>query len=194
MHFQTRAFLSLTRFTPCRHCSAKKRRVSVLLSSTSSILSTSMTFRPFGLFLFLLTFAAFLNETGLSFVKKCIALIETRGTSASHRCCRELRNLPVIYRNLLLLPVRRSDHARAVQDGRSQLQSAAADDHSVRYDVSTGRNFLSTWRRFRCCGNVRTQLRLACFVSASTASPDVQLDADAWDNKTITSGLKDYFR
>lgn len=33
-----------------------------------------------------------------------------------------------------------------------------------------------------------------CSVSASTASADVQLDADAWDNKTITSGLKDYFR
>ncbi|XP_054481197.1 rho GTPase-activating protein 42 isoform X3 [Anoplopoma fimbria] len=29
---------------------------------------------------------------------------------------------------------------------------------------------------------------------ASTAPTDMQLDADAWDNKTITSGLKNYFR
>uniref|UniRef100_A0A8C6P6S8 Rho GTPase activating protein 42a n=1 Tax=Nothobranchius furzeri TaxID=105023 RepID=A0A8C6P6S8_NOTFU len=28
----------------------------------------------------------------------------------------------------------------------------------------------------------------------STASSDMQLDAESWDNKTITSGLKDYFR
>ncbi|TKS82985.1 Rho GTPase-activating protein 42 [Collichthys lucidus] len=29
---------------------------------------------------------------------------------------------------------------------------------------------------------------------ATTAPADMQLDADAWDNKTITSGLKNYFR
>uniref|UniRef100_A0A4W6D7Q9 Rho GTPase-activating protein 42 n=1 Tax=Lates calcarifer TaxID=8187 RepID=A0A4W6D7Q9_LATCA len=32
------------------------------------------------------------------------------------------------------------------------------------------------------------------FPVAATAPPDMQLDADAWDNKTITSGLKNYFR
>uniref|UniRef100_A0A8C4EQM1 Rho GTPase activating protein 42a n=1 Tax=Dicentrarchus labrax TaxID=13489 RepID=A0A8C4EQM1_DICLA len=31
-------------------------------------------------------------------------------------------------------------------------------------------------------------------MTTSTAPSDVQLDADAWDNKTITSGLKNYFR
>uniref|UniRef100_A0A671WS82 Rho GTPase activating protein 42a n=1 Tax=Sparus aurata TaxID=8175 RepID=A0A671WS82_SPAAU len=32
------------------------------------------------------------------------------------------------------------------------------------------------------------------FTVASTAPADMQLDADIWDNKTITSGLKNYFR
>lgn len=45
LHTQTKAFLSLTRFIPCRHCSAKRRRVSILLSSTSSFFSTHVTFR-----------------------------------------------------------------------------------------------------------------------------------------------------
>uniref|UniRef100_A0A4W6D6M1 Rho GTPase-activating protein 42 n=1 Tax=Lates calcarifer TaxID=8187 RepID=A0A4W6D6M1_LATCA len=31
-------------------------------------------------------------------------------------------------------------------------------------------------------------------MTTATAPPDMQLDADAWDNKTITSGLKNYFR
>uniref|UniRef100_A0A8C2X8Z1 Rho GTPase activating protein 42a n=1 Tax=Cyclopterus lumpus TaxID=8103 RepID=A0A8C2X8Z1_CYCLU len=31
-------------------------------------------------------------------------------------------------------------------------------------------------------------------MTTSTAPTDMQLDADAWDNKTITSGLKNYFR
>uniref|UniRef100_A0A8C6P6R5 Rho GTPase activating protein 42a n=1 Tax=Nothobranchius furzeri TaxID=105023 RepID=A0A8C6P6R5_NOTFU len=31
-------------------------------------------------------------------------------------------------------------------------------------------------------------------MTTSTASSDMQLDAESWDNKTITSGLKDYFR
>uniref|UniRef100_A0A3P8U9B1 Rho GTPase activating protein 42b n=1 Tax=Amphiprion percula TaxID=161767 RepID=A0A3P8U9B1_AMPPE len=31
-------------------------------------------------------------------------------------------------------------------------------------------------------------------MTTSTAPSDMQLDADAWDNKTITSGLKNYFR
>uniref|UniRef100_A0A7N9AUG9 Rho GTPase activating protein 42a n=1 Tax=Mastacembelus armatus TaxID=205130 RepID=A0A7N9AUG9_9TELE len=31
-------------------------------------------------------------------------------------------------------------------------------------------------------------------MTTSTAHSDIQLDADAWDNKTITSGLKNYFR
>uniref|UniRef100_A0A674MXY9 Rho GTPase activating protein 42a n=1 Tax=Takifugu rubripes TaxID=31033 RepID=A0A674MXY9_TAKRU len=31
-------------------------------------------------------------------------------------------------------------------------------------------------------------------MTTSTAPADLHLDADAWDNKTITSGLKDYFR
>lgn len=30
--------------------------------------------------------------------------------------------------------------------------------------------------------------------AASSAPSNVQLDAEIWDNKTITSGLKDYFR
>lgn len=37
----------------------------------------------------------------------------------------------------------------------------------------------------------------SCFICAplaSTAPADMQLDAEAWDNKTITSGLKNYFR
>ncbi|XP_070838819.1 rho GTPase-activating protein 42 [Chaetodon trifascialis] len=41
--------------------------------------------------------------------------------------------------------------------------------------------------------NSRVQ-RLMTSVFASTAPADMQLDADTWDNKTITSGLKNYFR
>uniref|UniRef100_A0AAQ4PA93 Rho GTPase activating protein 42a n=1 Tax=Gasterosteus aculeatus aculeatus TaxID=481459 RepID=A0AAQ4PA93_GASAC len=36
--------------------------------------------------------------------------------------------------------------------------------------------------------------RLMTTVFASTAPTDMQLDPDTWDNKTITSGLKNYFR
>ncbi|KAM9332183.1 rho GTPase-activating protein 42-like [Pholidichthys leucotaenia] len=44
-------------------------------------------------------------------------------------------------------------------------------------------------------GGVNSKVqRLMTSVFASTAPSDLQLDADAWDNKTITSGLKDYFR
>ncbi|KAM6907704.1 rho GTPase-activating protein 42 [Xenentodon cancila] len=44
-------------------------------------------------------------------------------------------------------------------------------------------------------GGVNSKVqRLMTSVFASTAPLDMQLDADAWDNKTITSGLKDYFR
>ncbi|XP_070699234.1 rho GTPase-activating protein 42 [Pempheris klunzingeri] len=44
-------------------------------------------------------------------------------------------------------------------------------------------------------GGVNSKVqRLMTSVFASTAPPDLQLDADAWDNKTITSGLKNYFR
>uniref|UniRef100_A0A3Q3X914 Rho GTPase activating protein 42a n=1 Tax=Mola mola TaxID=94237 RepID=A0A3Q3X914_MOLML len=74
----------------------------------------------------------FLNEAGLSFVKKCIKLVETRGLTT-----------PGLYRT----------------------------------------------------GGVNSKVqRLMTTVFASTAPADIQLDADAWDNKTITSGLKDYFR
>ncbi|KAM6911995.1 rho GTPase-activating protein 42 isoform 1-T1 [Lycodopsis pacificus] len=44
-------------------------------------------------------------------------------------------------------------------------------------------------------GGVNSKVqRLMTSVFASTAPTDMQLDAEAWDNKTITSGLKNYFR
>uniref|UniRef100_A0A3P8VNG2 Rho GTPase-activating protein 42 n=1 Tax=Cynoglossus semilaevis TaxID=244447 RepID=A0A3P8VNG2_CYNSE len=44
-------------------------------------------------------------------------------------------------------------------------------------------------------GGVNSKVqRLMTSVFASTAPSDLQLDADAWDSKTITSGLKNYFR
>uniref|UniRef100_A0A672ZR64 Rho GTPase-activating protein 42-like n=1 Tax=Sphaeramia orbicularis TaxID=375764 RepID=A0A672ZR64_9TELE len=44
-------------------------------------------------------------------------------------------------------------------------------------------------------GGVNSKVqRLMTSVFASTAPSDLQLDADTWDNKTITSGLKNYFR
>ncbi|XP_042287219.1 rho GTPase-activating protein 42 [Thunnus maccoyii] len=44
-------------------------------------------------------------------------------------------------------------------------------------------------------GGVNSKVqRLMTSVFASTAPSDMQLDGDAWDNKTITSGLKNYFR
>ncbi|XP_037603684.1 LOW QUALITY PROTEIN: rho GTPase-activating protein 42 [Sebastes umbrosus] len=44
-------------------------------------------------------------------------------------------------------------------------------------------------------GGVNSKVqRLMTSVFASTAPSDMQLDADTWDNKTITSGLKNYFR
>ncbi|XP_037124768.1 rho GTPase-activating protein 42 [Syngnathus acus] len=74
----------------------------------------------------------FLNETGFSFVRNCIALVETRGL-----------------------------------------------------------NSLGLYRT----GGVNSKVqRLMTSVFASTSASGAQLDADAWDNKTITSGLKNYFR
>ncbi|KAK5858488.1 hypothetical protein PBY51_002623 [Eleginops maclovinus] len=44
-------------------------------------------------------------------------------------------------------------------------------------------------------GGVNSKVqRLMTSVFASTAPSEVQLDPEAWDNKTITSGLKNYFR
>ncbi|MED6292663.1 hypothetical protein CHARACLAT_002736 [Characodon lateralis] len=44
-------------------------------------------------------------------------------------------------------------------------------------------------------GGVNSKVqRLMASAFASSAPSDMQLDADIWDNKTITSGLKDYFR
>ncbi|XP_035034615.2 rho GTPase-activating protein 42 [Hippoglossus stenolepis] len=44
-------------------------------------------------------------------------------------------------------------------------------------------------------GGVNSKVqRLMTSVFAASAPSDMQLDADAWDNKTITSGLKNYFR
>lgn len=74
----------------------------------------------------------FLNEAGFNFVKRCIALVESRG--------------------------------------------------------------LTTLGLYRTGGVNSKVQRLMTSVFASTAPSDVQLDADAWDNKTITSGLKNYFR
>ncbi|XP_061660216.1 rho GTPase-activating protein 42 [Syngnathoides biaculeatus] len=74
----------------------------------------------------------FLNETGFSFVRNCIDLVETRG--------------------------------------------------------------LNTLGLYRTGGVNSKVQRLMTSVFASTSASDVRLDADAWDNKTITSGLKNYFR
>ncbi|CAN9501335.1 unnamed protein product [Ophioblennius macclurei] len=74
----------------------------------------------------------FLNETGFTFVKTCIELIESRG--------------------------------------------------------------ITTLGLYRTGGVNSKVQRLMTSVFASTAPTELQLDPNAWDNKTITSGLKDYFR
>ncbi|KAM7374346.1 hypothetical protein PAMP_007011 [Pampus punctatissimus] len=53
---------------------------------------------------------------------------------------------------------------------------------------------ISTLGLYRIGGVNSKVQRLMTSVFASTAPSDMQLDADAWDNKTITSGLKNYFR
>uniref|UniRef100_A0A1A8MI11 Rho GTPase activating protein 42a n=1 Tax=Nothobranchius pienaari TaxID=704102 RepID=A0A1A8MI11_9TELE len=53
---------------------------------------------------------------------------------------------------------------------------------------------LTTLGLYRTGGVNSKVQRLMTSVFASTASSDMQLDAESWDNKTITSGLKDYFR
>lgn len=53
---------------------------------------------------------------------------------------------------------------------------------------------LTTLGLYRTGGVNSKVQRLMTSVFASTAPSDVQLDADTWDNKTITSGLKNYFR
>ncbi|XP_056449637.1 rho GTPase-activating protein 42-like [Gadus chalcogrammus] len=74
----------------------------------------------------------FLNETGFTFVKRCIELVEMRGI-----------------------------------------------------------DMLGLYRT----GGVNSKVqRLMTTVFGSTATPDTQLDPDLWDNKTITSGLKNYIR
>ncbi|XP_077402533.1 rho GTPase-activating protein 42-like isoform X2 [Vanacampus margaritifer] len=74
----------------------------------------------------------FLNETGFSFVRNCIELVEMRG--------------------------------------------------------------LNTLGLYRTGGVNSKVQRLMTSVFASTSASVARLDADAWDNKTITSGLKNYFR
>ncbi|KAK7926141.1 hypothetical protein WMY93_008451 [Mugilogobius chulae] len=53
---------------------------------------------------------------------------------------------------------------------------------------------LTTLGLYRTGGVNSKVQRLMTSVFASTAPSDAQLDAEAWDNKTITSGLKNYFR
>ncbi|XP_071378033.1 rho GTPase-activating protein 42 isoform X2 [Centroberyx affinis] len=54
-----------------------------------------------------------------------------------------------------------------------------------------GINMLGLYRT----GGVNSKVqRLMSTVFAATAPPDVHLDPDTWDNKTITSGLKNYLR
>ncbi|KAG7217269.1 hypothetical protein INR49_027813 [Caranx melampygus] len=53
---------------------------------------------------------------------------------------------------------------------------------------------LTTLGLYRTGGVNSKVQRLMTSVFAATAPSDMQLDADAWDNKTITSGLKNYFR
>ncbi|XP_054611520.1 rho GTPase-activating protein 42 [Dunckerocampus dactyliophorus] len=74
----------------------------------------------------------FLNETGFSFVRNCIELVESRG--------------------------------------------------------------LTTLGLYRTGGVNSKVQRLMTSVFASTSASDARLDSNAWDNKTITSGLKNYFR
>ncbi|XP_041657956.1 rho GTPase-activating protein 42 [Cheilinus undulatus] len=74
----------------------------------------------------------FLNEAGLTFVKRCIELVEARG--------------------------------------------------------------ITTLGLYRTGGVNSKVQRLMTSVFSSMAPTDMQLDADAWDTKTITSGLKNYFR
>lgn len=53
---------------------------------------------------------------------------------------------------------------------------------------------LTTLGLYRTGGVNSKVQRLMASAFASTAPTDMQLDAETWDNKTITSGLKDYFR
>ncbi|KAK5917967.1 hypothetical protein CgunFtcFv8_002773 [Champsocephalus gunnari] len=53
---------------------------------------------------------------------------------------------------------------------------------------------LTTLGLYRTGGVNSKVQRLMTSVFASSAPSEVQLDAEAWDNKTITSGLKNYFR
>ncbi|XP_053704089.1 rho GTPase-activating protein 42-like [Synchiropus splendidus] len=53
---------------------------------------------------------------------------------------------------------------------------------------------ISTLGLYRTGGVNSKVQRLMTSVFASSSSSDLQLDADTWDNKTITSGLKNYFR
>uniref|UniRef100_A0A665UFN8 Rho GTPase-activating protein 42-like n=1 Tax=Echeneis naucrates TaxID=173247 RepID=A0A665UFN8_ECHNA len=53
---------------------------------------------------------------------------------------------------------------------------------------------LTTLGLYRTGGVNSKVQRLMTSVFAATAPSNMQLDADAWDNKTITSGLKNYFR
>lgn len=48
--------------------------------------------------------------------------------------------------------------------------------------------------KHRRLNNPPHELLCIFFSPASTAPSELQLDADTWDNKTITSGLKNYFR
>uniref|UniRef100_A0A3Q2CA47 Rho GTPase activating protein 42a n=1 Tax=Cyprinodon variegatus TaxID=28743 RepID=A0A3Q2CA47_CYPVA len=70
-------------------------------------------------------------------------------------------------------------------------ESKYQSDIGVFFFYSISQRSLTTLGLYRTGGvNSKVQRLMA----TSTASSDIQLDAETWDNKTITSGLKDYFR
>lgn len=129
-------------------------------------------------------------------MKKCIELIETRGTPPTH--CLKLRNTMLCFLKLYMLlfyqwmtcmcmqvlPLRDCTGLQESTPKCSGWWRLCSVRVSISY-ILHPEYFNSVTTAGPCLAFCRV---------ASTASADVQLNADTWDNKTITSGLKDYFR
>lgn len=118
-----------------------------------------MTFRPSDYFF--LTCAAFLNETGLSFVKKCIELIETRGTCTSRRCCKNPEVSQWFIKTFFLCPCEGLTTPGLYRTGgvNSKVQRLM----TTVFGKWSQQGYFLIFRGFRCCRNIRTpKLQLSC--------------------------------
>ncbi|XP_051579672.1 rho GTPase-activating protein 42-like isoform X4 [Myxocyprinus asiaticus] len=112
----------------------------------------------------------YLNEAGFNFVRKCIQLVEMRAGLSTMGLYR-VGGINSKVQKLMTTVFCMSPHFT------SHLFKSHLTSHLL---IS-----MPVWRSAH---------RNLCFMPAPKAAPDMDLDPETWDNKTITSGLKNYLR